>query len=175
MIERVPGRSFFGRNYRYQLYINDPLEGRSESGGCNYDKCCFRVPKPWLVETLLNAFLQGAVVQEKKRWADPYYLVTITVLSRITLPSSFRETTLTFFALSSSLSLASGESTFLPLPFFRTVDIVNVRDSSTTARVKKHSSYPWIIHPTPSPVHSRPLYQSTIMTRGNSLSFLPLT
>lgn len=137
---------------------------RRESGGSNYDKCCFHVPKPWLVETLLNAFLQGATVQEKKRWADPYYLITITVLS---LPSSFCEITLTFFALSSSSSFASGKSTFLPLPFFRTVDIVNARDSSTTAQVKKHSFYPWIIHPMPSPVYSRPLYD---YDEGESLS-----
>lgn len=89
------------------------------------------------------------------------------MLSRITLPSSFRETTLTFFVLSSSSSFALGKSTFLPLSFFRTVNIVNARDSSTTARVKKHSSYPWIIHPTPSPVHSRPLYD---YDEGESLS-----
>lgn len=138
---------------------------RRESGGSNYDKCCFHVPKPWLVETLLNAFLQGATVQEKKRWADPYYLITITVLS---LPSSFCEITLTFFALSSSSSFASGKSTFLPLPFFRTVDIVNARDSSTTAQVKKHS----FSVDNPSYAVTRPFSSLVRLWRGG-ISFSP--
>lgn len=143
---------------------------RRESGGSNYDKCCFHVPKPWLVETLLNAFLQGATVQEKKRWADPYYLITITVLS---LPSSFCEITLTFFALSSSSSsssFASGKSTFLPLPFFRTVDIVNARDSSTTAQVKKKA----LVLPVDNPSYAvtRPFSSLVRLWRGG-ISFSP--
>lgn len=141
MIERVPGRSFLARNYRYQLYINDPLEGR-ESGGCNYDKCCFHVSEPWLVETLLKCVFTRSDGSEEKTLGR-------SVLSRndhcaLADPCSPRRSMKPhrhFFALSSSSSFASGKSTFLPLPFFRTVDIVNARDSSTTAQVKKHSSH----------------------------------
>lgn len=102
----------------------------------------FTFPNRGWLKRCLNAFLRGAMVREKKTLGR-------SVLSRndhcaLADPCSPRRSMKPhrhFFALSSSSSFASGKSTFLPLPFFRTVDIVNARDSSTTAQVKKHSSH----------------------------------
>lgn len=46
----------------------------------------FTFPNRGWLKRCLNAFLRGAMVRKKKRWADPYYLVTIIALSRIRAP-----------------------------------------------------------------------------------------